>query len=270
MGKAQHSEHDEQIKRRRPGTSRAWMNTGWAERDVAGAAEDRAVDAVAEALFEHNYVRVLGLLRREFRQWPEDLCHDAIIDALEEIRCGGAYRRYSRIAEGDLVTRSRLRAIDRVRREGVRRAIAPTMQLHEEAIAGADELSRLLNQVTLTGRLAELVLPLGAQETRFLFLTVLLGFSRDEAAARLTIATPRARRLVTITNQRVVEFYVAVTDNSIHAQFQRRLDMLLKFSRIAVVLGDPAIRAHLGWCERCGELLQAGTPSDRPNMPPSQ
>lgn len=223
--------------------------------EVAAVAAPDPVDAVAVALYQRNYDRIFRSLRREFSQWPEDLCHDAIIDALEEIRRRGLYHTYSSIAEGDFVKRSRLRAVDRARREIRQRAIAPMSELPAEAPADADELSRALEEMASTARLRELVLPLRPDEARFVFLTALQGLSRDEAAARMGLAPARARRMVTATHKRLVAFYTGVSDGTVHLEFEHQLRLRLERGDEAAALTDPAIKAHLQWCDQCGELL---------------
>jgi len=226
----------------------------------------RAADTVAAELYKRNYSRLFRMLRREFPQLPEDLCHDAIVDALEEIRRRGRYRRYSPVAEGDLVKRSRRRAIDRVRRESCRRAIAPTVELRENLIADRDELSATLEDIAGAARLRELVLPLRQEEAEFLRLTALQGMTRDEAAARMRIAKSRARRLVTTTHKRLVAYYSSVADGTVHVEFEQRLRMLLENGSAAEALRDSALATHLQWCERCSEMLRLGLLADQPTL----
>lgn len=242
---------------------RARIASGTASATTVVCASSEQAALVAEELFRRNYARVMGMLRIGFPGWPEDLCHDAFVDALEEIRSRRQYAAYSSIAEGDLVNRARRRMIDRVRVEARRRRIAPSSSLLTAVSGTGDEAEDTVELIASRARMRELLLPLNQEARVFLALTVAEGLTRDEAAARMQIRQARARRLVTQTQSRLVAFYAALADGSIHTAFEQRLADLAGGGSVADALRDPAICTHLQWCDRCGELLQHPAPSRR-------
>lgn len=247
---------------RRAGTGRHQDVEGLAAR-VARAGDAalrlatvREADRCAEQLFARRYRPVMRVLAVEFPSWSEELRHDAVIDAVEEIRAGRRHASCTPEAERELLRRSRCRMIDRLRREVRRASIAPKVELHEELEAGREPTDGAIEAATTRGRLQELLLPLSEEERRWVVLTAGQGLSRDEGAARLGITRSRARRLVTRTRKHLVWFYASIADGSVHARFELRLRKLRESSATAEVLRDPQLHAHLAWCERCSELVR--------------
>ncbi|WP_354697321.1 hypothetical protein [Paraconexibacter sp. AEG42_29] len=206
-------------------------------------------------LFERNYERLMIMLSEEFPGFSEELCHDAVVDALEEIRARRRYGSYVSMAVGELVNRSRYRMLDRVRIEARRRQIAPTAELFEEEVADPEDEGEL-EKIVSRARMRELFLPLSDQERQWLILTAGQGLTRNQAAARMGVGHDRARRLMTSTHKHLLQFYVGVADGTVHERFERRLRFLLLTGSAADALRDPLVSTHLQWCERCGDGLQ--------------
>lgn len=225
---------------------------------AAELADERAAgasDVLAVQLFRRRYERTMGLLAREFPHDRDEL-HDAMIDALQEIRRAGRYTSYSRQAEYLWIDLSRKRMLDRVRRRTRRQRIAPIVALDEARDQDAgDAVGEALAASGGNARLRELVAPMRKREAQFWFLRWHQGLETAEICERMQISPVAARKLITSCAKRMRAFYEAVEDGSVHAEFEVLLRARLAGDATFDALADPVLAAHLGWCDRCGRLL---------------